>query len=131
MERAGEEHDRQFKKSQRDRKSLNRVVYNIPEEGKTAKNRLEALKSLHTALNIAAETALDEYGEKGLEKFVPLFIARRAYRQVCCCTRPRLVRLVFSSLIHRHIFLKCTADFRQAGFRLDDDLTRAQLVAIL
>ncbi len=38
----------------------------------------------------------------------------------------RPVRLVFSSLIHRHIFLKFTKDFRQAGFRLDDDLTRSQ-----
>jgi len=34
--------------------------------------------------------------------------------------------LVFSSLIHRHHFLKFSKDFRQAGFRLDDDLTRSQ-----
>ena len=59
VERAGEEHDCHFKKIKRDHKSLNLVMYNIPEEGETAKNRLEALKSLHTALNIAAETALD------------------------------------------------------------------------
>ena len=86
MERAGEEHDCHFKKIKRDHKSLNLVMYNIPEEGERAKNRLEALKNLHTALNIAAETALDEYGEEGLEKFVPLSRARRAYRQVRCCT---------------------------------------------
>ncbi len=34
--------------------------------------------------------------------------------------------MVFSSLIHRHNFLKFSKDFRQAGFRLDDDLTRSQ-----
>ncbi|DBA87448.1 TPA: hypothetical protein ACH3X1_004487 [Trebouxia sp. C0004] len=41
-------------------------------------------------------------------------------------TRPRPVQVVFSSLIHRHIFLRFSKDFRQAVFRLDDDLTRSQ-----
>jgi len=36
------------------------------------------------------------------------------------------VKLGFSSLIHKHHFLKFSKDFRQAGFRLDDDLTRSQ-----
>ncbi len=41
-------------------------------------------------------------------------------------TKPRPVRLVFSSLIYKHSFLEFSKDFRQAGFRLDDDLTKSQ-----
>ncbi len=41
-------------------------------------------------------------------------------------TKPRPVRLVFSSLIYKHSFLEFSKDFRQAGSRLDDDLTKSQ-----
>ena len=41
LERASESHERQFEKINRDQKSLNLVMYNIPEEGNKAKNRFE------------------------------------------------------------------------------------------
>ncbi len=127
LERASEAHDRQFEKIKRDQKSLNLVMYNIPEEGERAKNRFEVLKTLNTELDTAVETALDKYGEKDLEKlFTCIVAAERIGKFVADRTKPRPVRLVFSSLIHRHHFLKFSKDFRQAGFRLDDDLTRSQ-----
>jgi len=127
LERASEAHDCQFEKIKRDQKSLNLVMYNIPEEGERAKNRFEALKTLNTELHTAVETALDKHGEKDLEKlFTCLVAAERIGKFVADRTKPRPVRLVFSSLIHRHNFLKFSKGFRQAGFRLDDDLTRSQ-----
>ena len=90
-------------------------------------NRFGTIKRLHTTLYTAAETALEEYGEKDLEKlFHSPVHAERIGKFVADRTKPRPVRLVFSCLIHRHIFLSFTKDFRQAGFRLDDDLTRLQ-----
>ena len=41
-------------------------------------------------------------------------------------TTPRPVRLVFSTLLQKHGFLRMAKVSRQAGFRLDDDLTRSQ-----
>ena len=41
-------------------------------------------------------------------------------------TKPRPVRLVFSTLLQKHGFLRMAKVLRQAGFRLDDDLTRSQ-----
>jgi len=82
---------------------------------------------LNTELDTAVETALDKYGGKDLEKlFTCLVAAERIGKFVADRTKPRPVRLVFSSLMHRHYFLKFSKDFRQAGFRLDDDLTRSQ-----
>ncbi len=84
-------------------------------------------KNLNTELNTAVETALNKHGDKDLEKlFTCLVAAERIGKFVADRTKPRPVRLVFSSLIHRHNFLKFSKDFRQAGFRLDDDLTRSQ-----
>ncbi len=45
---------------------------------------------------------------------------------VAQCTNPRPVRLVVSTLLHRHSFLQFSKKPRQAGFRLDDDLMRSQ-----
>ena len=45
---------------------------------------------------------------------------------VAHCTNPIPVRLVVNTLLHRHSFLQLSKKPRQAGFRLDDDLTRSQ-----
>ncbi len=127
LERASEAHDRQFEKIKRDQKSLNLVMYNIPEEGERAKNRFEAMNTLDTELNAAVETALNKHGEKDMQKlFAPPLAAERIGKFVADRTKPRPVRLVFSSLIYKHSFLEFSKDFRQAGFRLDDDLTKSQ-----
>ena len=52
--RTSEAQDHQLEKIKREQKSLNLVMYNIPEEGERAKNRFGAIKSLHTALYTAA-----------------------------------------------------------------------------
>ncbi|DBA74999.1 TPA: hypothetical protein ACH3X1_010342 [Trebouxia sp. C0004] len=113
-------HDRQFEKIKRDHK----IMYNVPEEGERGKNRVEAVKSLNTEFKTAAETALDKYEEKDVQKLFTCPInAERLGKFSADRTKPRPV---FSSLIHRHIFLRFSKDFRQAGFRLDNDLTRSQ-----
>jgi len=92
LERASEAHDRQFEKIKRDQKSLNLVMYNIPEEGERAKNRFEVLKTLNTELDTAVETALDKYGEKDLEKlFTCIVAAERIGKFVADRTKPRPV----------------------------------------
>ncbi len=58
--------------------------------------------------------------------FAPPVAAERIGKFVADRTNPRPVRLVFSSLIYKHSFLEFSKDFRQAGFRLDDDLTKSQ-----
>ncbi|DBA90840.1 TPA: hypothetical protein ACH3X1_004039 [Trebouxia sp. C0004] len=131
LERASEAHDHQFEKIKRDQKSLNLVLYDVPEEGERGKNRFEAVKSLNTEFNTASETALDKYEERDVQKLLgdtcPI-TAERIGKFSADRTTPRPVRLVFSTLIHRHIFLRFSKDFRQAGLRLDDDLTRSQQI---
>ena len=124
LERASEAHDRQFEKIKRDQKSLNLVMYNIPEEEERAKNRFEAMNTLDTELNAAFKTALNKHGEK--ELFAPPVAAERIGKFVADSNNPRPVRLVFRSLIYKHSFLEFSKDFRLAGFRLDDDLTKSQ-----
>ena len=123
-ERASEAHDRQFEKIKRDQKSLNLVIYNIPEEAERAKNRFEAMKTMDTELNAAFNTALNKH--EGKELFANPVAADRLGKFVAERNKPRPVRLMFSSLMHKHSFLGFSKDFRQAGFRLDDDLTRSQ-----
>jgi len=124
LERASEAHDRQFEKIKRDQKSLNLVIYNIPEEAERAKNRFEAMKTMDTELNAAFNTALNKH--EGKELFANPVAADRLGKFVAERNKPRPIRLVFSSLMHKHSFLGFSKDFRQAGFRLDDDLTKSQ-----
>jgi len=107
LERASEAHDRQIEKIKRDQKSLNLVMYNIPEEGERAKNRFEAMNTLDTELDAAIETALNKHGEKDMKKlFAPPVAAERRIKFVADRLKPRPVRLVFSSLIYKHSFLE-------------------------
>ena len=85
------------------------------------------MNSLDTELDAAVETALNKHGEKDIKKlFAPPVAAERIGKFVADRTKPRPVRLVFSSLIYKHSFLEFSKDFRQAGSRLDDDLTKSQ-----
>ena len=116
LERASEAHDRQFEKIKRDQKSLNLFMYNIPEEGERAKNRFEAMKTLDTELNAAFKTAFNKHGDK--ELFAPPVAAERIGKLVADQTKPRPVRLVFSSLICKHSFL----EFSRTSGKQDSDL---------
>ena len=64
LERASESHDRQIEKFKRDQKSLNLVMYNIPEEGKKAKNRFEAIKTVDAELMLRLTLHSASTGEK-------------------------------------------------------------------
>ncbi len=65
--------------------------------------RFEAMNTLDTELNAAVETALNKHGEKVMQKlFAPPVAAERISKFVADRTKPRLVRLVFSSLIYKH-----------------------------
>ena len=99
-------------------------MYNIPEEAERAKNRFEAVKTLDTELNAAFNTALNKH--EGKELFANPVAAEQLGKFVAERDKPRPVRLVFSSLIHKHSFLEFSKDIRQAEVRLDDDLTRSQ-----
>ena len=124
LERASESHDRQFEQIKRDQKCLNLVMYNIPEEGNKAKNRFEAIKTVDTELTAAFNTALSKHG--GKELFAFPVVGERIGKFVADSNRPRPVRLVFSSLVCKHGFLEFSKDFRLAGLRLADDLTKSQ-----
>ena len=104
-------------------------MYNIPEEGEKAKNRLEAIKTAYKGFDTAVETALNtmngEYDEEALRRRMPTTVERIG-QYIADHTKPRPVRLVFNTLLQKHGFLEMAKILRQAGFRLDDDLTRSQ-----
>jgi len=124
LEKTSKAYDRKFEEISRDRKSLNLVMYNIPEEGEKAKNNFEALKTVAKEFDAAVETALD-YDEESISRILPTTVERIG-QFIADHTKPRPVRLVFSNLLQKHGLLHMAKDFRQAGFRLDDDLTRSQ-----
>ncbi len=131
LEKTSKAYDCKFEEISRDHKSLNLVMYNIPEEGEKAKNRFEAIKTVakefDTALETAVETAKSEYtvDEEGIKRVLPTTVERIG-QFIADRTKPRPVRLVFSTLLQKHGFLRMAKVLRQAGFRLDDDLTRSQ-----
>ena len=129
LEKTSKAFDRKFEEISRDQKSLNLVMYNIPEEGEKAKNRLEALKTAAEGFDTAVETALStmngQYDEEALGRRMPTNVERIG-QYIADHTKPRPVRLVFNTLLQKHGFLEMAKILRQAGFRLDDDLTRSQ-----
>jgi len=128
LEKTSKAYDRKFEEISRDHKNLNLVMYNIPEEGEKAKNRFEAIKTVakefDTAVETAVETAKSEYtvDEEGIKRVLPTTVERIG-QFIADRTKPRPVRLVFSTLLQKHGFLRMAKVLRQAGFRLDDDLT--------
>ena len=69
LERASEAQDHQLENQKRPEESESGYVQHTRRRRESAKNRFGAIKSLHTALYTAAETALEEYSEKDLEKW--------------------------------------------------------------
>ena len=55
-----------------------------------------------------------------------LVLPKRLGRRSSDNTRTRPVRVKFGTLCGKHLFLKYAKVLRQAGFRIDDDLTRLQ-----
>ena len=127
LEKTSKAYDRQFEEISRDHKSFNLVMYNIPEEGEKAKNRFEAIKTVAKEFDAAVEVAMSEYtvDEETMKTVLPTTIERIG-QFTADRTKPRPVRLVFSTLLQKHGFLRMAKALRQAGFRLDDDLTRSQ-----
>ncbi len=125
LEKTSKAYDRKFEKISRDQKSLNLVMYNIPEEGERTKNRSEAFKNVAKELDTVVETALSEYNEESIRRVIPTNVERIG-QFTADRTKPRPVRLEFSTLLQKQGFLHMAKDLRQAGFRLDDDLTRSQ-----
>ncbi len=84
-------------------------------------------KEFDTALETAVETSKSEYtfDEEGIKRVLPTTVERIG-QFIADRTKPRPVRLVFSTLLQKHGFLRMAKALRQAGFRLDDDLTRSQ-----
>ncbi|DBA99472.1 TPA: hypothetical protein ACH3X3_012062 [Trebouxia sp. C0006] len=127
LEKTSKAYDRQFEEISRDHKSFNLVMYNIPEEGEKAKNRFEAIKTVAKEFDAAVEVAMSEYtvDEETMKTVLPTTIERIG-QFTADRTKPRPVRLVFSTLLQKHGFLRMAKVLRQAGFRLDDALTRSQ-----
>ncbi len=125
LEKTSKAYDRKFEEISRDQKRTNLVMHNIPEEGERAKNRREAFKTAAKGIDTAVETALSEYDEESIRRIIPTTV-ERVGQSIADRTKPRPVRLVFSSVLQKHAFLRMAKDFRQAGFRLDDGLTRSQ-----
>ncbi len=125
LEKTSKAYDRKFEEISRDQKSLNLVMYNIPEEGERAKNRSEAFKNVAKEFDTVVETALSGYNEESIRRVIPTNVERIG-QFTADRTKPRPVRLVFSTLLQKHGFLHMAKDLRQAGFRRDDDLTRSQ-----
>ncbi|KAL3156597.1 hypothetical protein ABBQ38_000886 [Trebouxia sp. C0009 RCD-2024] len=111
-----EEHDRKLEEldhrlEELDRRSrqLNLIIYNLSEERKDPLTDVwELIDEKHRH-----EMCVDE---------VPQRLGRRSSDD----TRSRPVRVKFGTLRGKHLFLKHAKVLRQAGFRLDDDLTRLQ-----
>ena len=78
MEKTSKAYDRKFEEISRDQKSLNLVMYNIPEEGEKAKNRFEAIKSVAKGFATAVETAMSEYtcDEESTKTMLPTTVER-------------------------------------------------------
>ncbi len=126
LEKTSKAYDRQFEEISRDHKSFNLVMYSIPEEGEKAKNRFEAINTVAKEFDAAVEVAMSEYTvDEEYMKTMPTTMERIG-QFTADRTKPRPVRLVFSTLLQKHGFLRMAKVLRQAGFRLDDDLTRSQ-----
>ncbi len=128
LERANKTHACKLEEMERDKKSLNLVVYNIPEEGpgEKARSRSEASNTMALEYYNALAPAL-ECEEKEMTETLqlPLHIERIG-KVTADRTKPRSLRLVFPTLVKKHTFLRYAKDLRQAGLRVDDDLTRTQ-----
>lgn len=111
-----EEHDRKLEELDRrieelDRRSrqLNLIIYNLPEE------REDPLRDVWELVD-----------EKHRQEMCVDEVPRRMGGRSSNSTRPRPVRVKFGTLRGKHLFLKYAKALRQAGFRVDDDLTRLQ-----
>ena len=102
LEKTSKAYDCKFEEISRDQKSLNLVMYNIPEEGERAKTRLEAIKTAAKGFDTAVEIALNmmdgEYDEEGLRRVMPTTVERIG-QLIADHTKPRPVRLVFNTLL--------------------------------
>ena len=90
LEKTSKAYDRKFENISRDQKSLNLVMYNIPEEGEGAKNRLEAIKTAAKGFDIAVETALSELDEESIRRIMPT-TEERIGQFIADRTKPRPV----------------------------------------
>ena len=70
-------------------------------------------------------TATDEEVTKVLQFLAPLGVERIG-RFVADRNKPRPLRVLFNKPGQKHTILSHAKDLRQAGIRLDDDLTRVQ-----
>lgn len=83
------------------------------------------------AYGIAVGAALSKAGAPGeevdqvLRSTAPIAI-QRIGKVAADRSKPRPIRLVFNTPQQKHTVLSYAKDLRQAGVRVDDDLTRAQ-----
>ncbi|KAL0055720.1 hypothetical protein WJX82_003741 [Trebouxia sp. C0006] len=115
LEKTSKAYDRQFEEISRDHKSFNLVMYNIPEEGEKAKNRFEAIKTVAKEFDAAVEVAMSEYtvDEETMKTVLPTTIERIG-QFTADRTKPRPVRLVFSTLLQKHVEVAARALVKDA-----------------
>ena len=131
LEKAAKAYDHKLEEIERNRKSLNLVGYNIPEEEERAKTRMEEANDSAMAYGLAVGTALskagapDEEVAKVLQSIAPAGVERMG-KFVADRNKPRPIRVLFNKLGQKHAILSYAKDLRQAGIRVDDDLRRVQ-----
>lgn len=104
-----EELDRRLEEMDIRSRQLNLILYNLPEDQEDPLTDVWA--------------KIDEKDRPGMcVDEMPKRLGRRSSDN----TRTRPVRVKFGTLCGKHLFLKHAKVLRQAGFRIDDDLTRLQ-----
>ena len=131
LEKAAKAYDHKLEEIERNKKSLNLVMYNIPEEEERAKTKAEEANDSAMAYMLAVGNALSKAGAPDeevttvVQSIAPAGVERIG-RFVADRNKPRPIRVLFNKTGQKHTILSYAKDLRQAGIRVDDDLTRVQ-----
>ena len=122
FERNLADHNQRLEQLDRANRSLNLVIYNVPEKDPSIKGGAAAFQACEGDMDAIP---LLENITSGPEDLKDAHIERIG-RVSAGIQKARPIRVTFHAMYQKHAFLAYTKDLRQAGIRVDDDLTRLQ-----